>query len=69
MVLLSRTNCHQEDTIYNIAKMNNMYNYFRGYPQGNYLKQVRAFLLIHVGVYLVEYVEAYDEVPSSVQQI
>jgi hypothetical protein len=40
MVLLSRTNCHQEDTIYNIAKMNNMYNYFRGYPQGNYLKQV-----------------------------
>ena len=40
MVLLSRTNCHQDDTIYNIAKQNNLYNYFRGYPQGNYLKQV-----------------------------
>ena len=39
-VLLSRTNCSQEDTIYNISRHNNFYNYFKGYPQGNYLKQV-----------------------------
>lgn len=68
MVLLSRTNCHQEDTIYNIAKMNNMYNYFHGYPQGNYLKQVRVkHLLSNVGMHFAQYVETHDEVPCSVQ--